>query len=587
MDPLSIASTVVALTATCLSTCKKLSDLAGRYEEVPLVIATLCAESTVISCALSQLQILILQRDDLAQAWSSKTDIREAFEMGLNGCMLVFSCLEAETRQLQTQMPGSSGPSVWTKIKFMWNQDRLKELLTALRGQQTSINFLLQVLECRTLSDIQRDVKANKANIRASVADAQSVRSRNPSVMTGCQSIFDNDTHRLSMFADDLVSVVAAPSELNFEFDDFVLNSQAYRRVFAKAQAQNSREVHVQNITEDLIDFSEEVLEDSDTITIKGMNQDLVSLNLSLQGQSSVPSVSSTQGDTPSAAPIPRKPLATSTFASPDQTTASVPKGRKNSRECSKCGEAISGQFVKAFEMSWHLECFTCHDCGKVTANKFFVNPDAPNVPLCVTDYFGRLDLLCDRCGGALRGDYITAVGRKFHLDHFGCDTCDVTFDSEDTYYEHEGQILCLHDYCRAYADRCTGCLWPITKQFIEPTDDDLAGRWHPECYLLRKHLQVTISPNRSTDNLLKSLNQKSDGDTAVQVYNEKHAVTSARIWNETSLFIEAVTAETTGLQELFSRNETRTLAFPHWSAIVAFLDALWQAEFKVVGSCK
>jgi hypothetical protein len=179
--------------------------------------------------------------------------------------------------------------------------------------------------------------------------------------MTGCQSIFDNDTHRLSMFADELVSVVAAPSELNFEFDDFVLNSQAYRRVFAKAQAQNSREVHVQNITEDLIDFSEEVLEDSDTITIKGMNQDLVSLNLSLQGQSSVPSVSSTQGDTPSAAPIPRKPLATSTFASPDQTTASVPKGRKNSRECSKCGEAISGQFVKAFELSWHLECFTCH----------------------------------------------------------------------------------------------------------------------------------------------------------------------------------------------------------------------------------
>jgi hypothetical protein len=85
----------------------------------------------------------------------------------------------------------------------------------------------------------------------------------------------------------------------------------------------------------------------------------------------------------------------------------------------------------------------------------------------------------------------------------------------------------------------------------------------------------------------LKSLNQKFDGDTAVQVYNEKHAVTSARIWNETSLFIEAVTAETTGLQELFSRNETRTLAFPHWSAIVAFLDALWQAEFKVAGSCK
>lgn len=107
----------------------------------------LCSESTVISVALSQLQILILQRDDLSQAWASKTDIFDAFEMSLNGCMVVFSCLEAETRQLQTQMPGSAGKRVWTKIKFMWNQDRLKELLTSLRGQQSSINFLLQVLE--------------------------------------------------------------------------------------------------------------------------------------------------------------------------------------------------------------------------------------------------------------------------------------------------------------------------------------------------------------------------------------------------------------------------------------------------------
>lgn len=226
-------------------------------------------------------------------------------------------------------------------------------------------------------------------------------------------------------------------------------------------------------------------------------------------------------------------------------------------------------------------------DCGKVTANKFFVNPEAPNVPLCVTDYFGRLDLLCNRCGGALRGDYITAAGRKFHLDHFGCDACGVEFDSKDTYYEHEGQLLCLHDYCRSHADRCTGCHWPITRQFIEPADDEFAGMWHPECYLLTKHLQVTISPTQLAYNLLNSSNQKSAGDTALQAYNEKHAVMSARIWIETSLFLEAVTAEATNLQKLYSRKKTKTLAFPHWNAIVAFLDALWQAEFKAAGFCK
>ncbi|KAK0387441.1 hypothetical protein NLU13_5753 [Sarocladium strictum] len=70
-----------------------------------------------------------------------------AFEMLLNGCMMVLSCLEVATRRLQLQMPGSTARKVWTKPRTMWNQDRLKELLTALRGQQTSITFLLQVLE--------------------------------------------------------------------------------------------------------------------------------------------------------------------------------------------------------------------------------------------------------------------------------------------------------------------------------------------------------------------------------------------------------------------------------------------------------
>ncbi|KAJ4263525.1 hypothetical protein NW762_006344 [Fusarium torreyae] len=131
MDPLSIATSVVELTATCLSTCKKLHDLAGNYEDVPVVIAMICSESTVISMGLSELQTKILQRHDLSQAWASRTEVWTAFETAHTGCMVVFSCLEAEIRSLQSKTQG-----VWTKIKFIWNQDRLKELLSALRGQQ-------------------------------------------------------------------------------------------------------------------------------------------------------------------------------------------------------------------------------------------------------------------------------------------------------------------------------------------------------------------------------------------------------------------------------------------------------------------
>ncbi|KAF4469676.1 GTPase-activating of the rho rac family (LRG1) [Fusarium albosuccineum] len=273
MEPLSIATAVVGLTATCLTTCKKLSDLAGSYGDVPVMIAMICSESTVISIALSELQMKILRREDLSQAWASKNEILVVFETVLTGCMTVFSCLEAETRRLHLQNPG-----VWAKLKFMWSQDRLNDLLNALRGQQTAIVFLLKVLEIDTLSDIQREIRVNKTKIQASVTEAQSLRSRSPSIKIQSQSIFDNDIAKLSLFEVEASSAIA-PSELDFEFDDLVLNSQAYRRAFARAQEESQQpERHI--VEGDLIDLSENTIDISDVATIREINQDLKDLTL-------------------------------------------------------------------------------------------------------------------------------------------------------------------------------------------------------------------------------------------------------------------------------------------------------------------
>ncbi|KAF5680771.1 GTPase-activating protein [Fusarium heterosporum] len=230
MDPLSIATAIVGLTATCLSTSKKLRDFAGDYADVPAIIVTICSESTIIGIGLSELQTKILRRDDLSQAWASRTEIWTAFEMALTGCMVVFSCLEAETRHLQSRNSG-----VWAKLKFMWNQDRLKELLGQLRGQQTSITFLLNLLEI-----IQKDIRQNADGIRTIAADAESLRSRTPSMKMHSRSIFDNDVSKLSLFEVEIISGVA-PSELDFEFDDIVLNSKVYRRELSKAKAKHQQ----------------------------------------------------------------------------------------------------------------------------------------------------------------------------------------------------------------------------------------------------------------------------------------------------------------------------------------------------------
>ncbi|KAK8186341.1 hypothetical protein BC567DRAFT_240267 [Phyllosticta citribraziliensis] len=165
------------------------------------------------------------------------------------------------------------------------------------------------------------------------------------------------------------------------------------------------------------------------------------------------------------------------------------------SRTCGKCKGHLTGQFVRALGDTFHLECFTCHDCDKIVASKFFPVPDSgPNqYPLCETDYFRRLDLLCYECGGALRGSYITALDRKYHIEHFTCSVCPTVFGAQDSYYEHDSNVYCHFHYSTRFAQRCNGCQTAILKQFVEIFRNGQNQHWHPECYMIHKFWNVRL----------------------------------------------------------------------------------------------
>lgn len=168
------------------------------------------------------------------------------------------------------------------------------------------------------------------------------------------------------------------------------------------------------------------------------------------------------------------------------------------SRICKKCGEPLTGQFVRALLSTYHLECFKCEDCGQIVASKFFpvdAEDGSGQYPLCETDYFRRLDLLCHECGGALRGSYITALDRKYHIEHFTCSVCPTVFGAQDSYYEHEGKVFCHFHYSTQFAQRCHGCHTAILKQFVEIFRNGQNQHWHPECYMIHKFWNVRLAP--------------------------------------------------------------------------------------------
>ena len=168
-------------------------------------------------------------------------------------------------------------------------------------------------------------------------------------------------------------------------------------------------------------------------------------------------------------------------------------------RTCKKCGENLTGQFVRALGGTFHLDCFKCADCGQVVASKFFpaeAEDGTGQFPLCETDYFRRLDLLCFECGGALRGSYITALDRKYHIEHFTCSVCPTVFGAQDSYYEHDGKVYCHYHYSTQFAQRCNGCQTSILKQFVEIFRNGQNQHWHPECYMIHKFWNVRLAAN-------------------------------------------------------------------------------------------
>lgn len=141
-----------------------------------------------------------------------------------------------------------------------------------------------------------------------------------------------------------------------------------------------------------------------------------------------------------------------------------------------------------------------------MVASKFFpIDSGGRQSPLCERDYFRRLNLICAKCGMALRGSYITAcstypnhslkiifsscfdLDKKYHVEHFTCSLCSTLFGPQDSYYEHDGDVYCHFHYSTRFATKCAGCNSAILKQFVEINRNMRDECWHPECYMINK----------------------------------------------------------------------------------------------------
>ncbi|UPK96067.1 hypothetical protein LCI18_007002 [Fusarium solani-melongenae] len=257
--------------------------------------------------------------------------------------------------------------------------------------------------------------------------------------------------------------------------------------------------------------------------------------------------------------------------------------------KCDKCSEPVIARFVNSLGGVWHVDCFTCADCHQTVASRFFPHDDnRTQKPLCERDYFRRLGLLCFKCDQALRGTYITALDRGYHLEHFSCDACDVVFKANESYYEHGDKIFCMLDYVKLYAQRCDSCKFPILKQFVEAPGSSEDGKllaWHPECYTIMREFSIVLPPssrNRGYLALLDKGGERKGRDRAASKISdrqEQHEAFLVNLHDVTLKFLDVFREATT---TALASKENQSVAFERWMILIALTNLLFQAVAEV-----
>ena len=114
---------------------------------MPNTIFAISSEISVVGASLSQLQAILLSKENPSQLLQTRPEIAATFDTSLIGCVVLFTCLDEELRGILKHADGKNNFSRKGKLKAMWKQERFQELLDGVRGQQLAINTLIQLLQ--------------------------------------------------------------------------------------------------------------------------------------------------------------------------------------------------------------------------------------------------------------------------------------------------------------------------------------------------------------------------------------------------------------------------------------------------------
>jgi len=145
--------------------------------------------------------------------------------------------------------------------------------------------------------------------------------------------------------------------------------------------------------------------------------------------------------------------------------------------KCAHCDQAVLDRCITALGKKWHVDHFICTDCLKPFQGGNFFERDGR--PYCEADYYGRYAPKCGSCNEPIRGDCINALGSQWHPEHFACTYCQKSFQG-GSFFEFGGKPYCETHYHQQTGSLCSGCGKPISGKCVNALDK----KWHPEHFV-------------------------------------------------------------------------------------------------------
>lgn len=157
--------------------------------------------------------------------------------------------------------------------------------------------------------------------------------------------------------------------------------------------------------------------------------------------------------------------------------------------KCAHCEETILDDYITAMDRDWHEDHFLCSDCGEgFPEGRFHVFDDHPYCSPC---YDKKIAMSCGNCGKAIQEqDMYEAVGNKYHLECFVCQTGLHKIADGESFALFADKIYCPKHFMEKLQTLCSVCKKPIVGELLSVGGAQL----HPACWKCRV-CQSALSP--------------------------------------------------------------------------------------------